>query len=128
MDDRTNKDLRIRLLILLLLLSGVLAFFIGLLIPVYELSVIGVFLIGMPILLYVGYLMVEAQRDEGMVIEASQRAFRPAGIGPPGEGVLQEGPGTCPACGGTLFYGRVNCPHCSVSIFLDAGESPPPEL
>jgi hypothetical protein len=39
-----------------------------------------------------------------------------------------KGPGTCPSCGGTLFYGRVNCPHCSESIFLDDGGSPPPEL
>jgi hypothetical protein len=46
----------------------------------------------------------------------------------PFQSVPAEGPGTCPSCGGALFYGRVNCPHCSESIFLDAGEASPPEL
>ncbi len=51
---------------------------------------------------------------------------------PGGTGSFQAmplyGPGTCPTCGGTLFYGRLNCPHCSAPVFRSDDGTRPPEL
>jgi len=107
----------------------------GIIIGDGNLIVLGGFTVGIPSLLYVGVRIVETQNDEYLERQRSPAEPRGSGQGrgPYMEGVdgsvLQEGPGTCQACGGTLFYVRLNCPHCSESIFQGAGdEARPPEF
>jgi hypothetical protein len=89
----------------------------------------GAFMIGFSILLFIGYRVIEASSDDDWVIKASPSEA------PSSDPYLsfianpQDGPGSCPSCGGALFYGRLHCPHCSESIFQGTGEvGQPPEL
>ena len=138
------------------ILIGFVMLLSGLFLHEAFLIVTGIILMFIPIMVYVpirgGWLFYEGsamaplslwelrQRDRYRRIQAKDDARRremshvpdpppdPPSSRGPFQSVPDDGPGTCPACGGALFYGRINCPHCSESIFMDTGEVPPPEL
>lgn len=109
---------------------------------------LGAFVAGIPLAFFIYIWWTEVLAPVSMVdrISEAQRHRRearqeewtiyPDASAPPGvpgtrgpfQAVPLYSPGNCPACGGTLFYGRLNCPHCSEPVFRDGEGARPPEL
>ncbi|NIS11750.1 MAG: hypothetical protein GWN39_06555, partial [Thermoplasmata archaeon] len=73
--------------------------------------------VAVPLLVAAYYLLKEGRQDDYWVIEPSAVLDEDSLELDPDQFDLEDGPGTCPTCGGTLFYGRLNCPHCSAPVF-----------
>ena len=116
------------LLLGLSLLSGAISIITGFVIDSRPLILLGIFCPTCTFLVLIGYIMLESRDDDYWVIEPSAAHRSDPGEIDPSVPGLEQGPGTCPACGGTLFYGRLNCPHCSASVFASDDASRPPEL
>jgi hypothetical protein len=151
MDDKTYDPIRTLGVIALVfsLLGGGLVI-LGILEASPERYTLGAFVAGIPLAFYLYSLKVEffeewnlwslmsadrrrrrERREASWTITptyaAPHRPTMPATRGPH-QALPLYGPGTCPACGGTLFYGRLNCPHCSEPVFRDGDGARPPEL
>ncbi len=123
---------------------------VGILDNAPEMYMLGAFVAGIPLAFYVymwwtdligpGVLAAlgsEGRRrrredhDERWMIYADAPPPSPPpvpGTRGPSQAMPLYGPGTCPSCGGALFYGRLNCPHCSEPVFRDEEGMRPPEL
>jgi hypothetical protein len=126
---REERDrLRLRLLMVIFCLIGAWVIILGMFFGDDRAIVLGVFVLGVPLLLSIGLFLIRSAQDDYWVIEPSASHRELGGPSTDRDGVIDEGPGTCPTCGGTLFYGRVNCPHCSESIFQTEDDARPPEI
>ncbi|UCC93883.1 MAG: hypothetical protein JSW25_04230 [Thermoplasmata archaeon] len=117
MDDPNSVERYIRFMVPLACFTGTLAVLVGYDKGMSWLLMLGIFMVGFPLLVAIGYYVIQAGTDEKWVITESSS---PKPGQKPYLSFVDEpldGPGNCPTCGGALFYGRVNCPHCSESIF-----------
>jgi hypothetical protein len=88
----------------------------------------GAIIVGGSIAMYLTFVTKDPPREDPMIIEPTWDTLEEGEEELQLDGAAGKGPGVCPACGGALFYGRVNCPHCSASIFQDPDRPPPPEV
>ena len=129
MDDENRGFSSLVLLVGLGVMAGSIVSGIGNAIPDGRILLLGVIVIVSSILVWIVFWLKGDGRDDHWVIEPSSPRDAQGRPDPSDADGLDDGPGICTACGGTLHYGRLHCPHCSESIFQGAGEEArPPEF